>query len=349
MKKVKIFFVSILLLFSCMAPVTALADSQSTTVRYSVPATVTYTDFDGTSTTQKVEAGTILKAPNAKGKPGCIFEGWINEQTGLLWDFSTPVTEHMMLTASYSEFQEDADGNISIGKGEFSVIIKVENHATDVTIGTSSKELLNMLIQDGSITSEELEQISDGASMEVVLVVKDGTDTISTTSKDQMVQNANGYALGQYLDISLIKYLTVNGEAKEGETISHTSGMITVSVKIPDEMINTDKTIERSYIVVRNHEGKVDVLDSEYDADTHMLTFQTNLFSDYAIGYRDVKKSGQESGNTDQKSQNKDASGTSTVSPKTSDISHMFLYESMLVLSIAVMVAFYVGRKKKEE
>lgn len=346
MKRIKLFFASILLLFSCMAPVTARADSQSTTVRYSVPAIVTYTDFDGTSTTQKVNVGTVLKAPKAKGKPGCVFEGWRNEQTGLLWNFATPVTEHMTLTASYSDFTEDTDGDISIGKGEFSVIIKVENHEADVSIGTSNKDLLNMLLQDESITSEELDQIADGASMEVVLVVKDGTDTISAASKDQMLQNADGYTIGQYLDISLIKYLAVNGE---GEVISQTSGVITVSVKVPDHMINTDKNVDRSYIVLRNHEGNVDVLDSKYDADTHMLTFQTNLFSDYAIGYRDVKKSGQESGNTDQKSQHKDTSETPAVSPKTSDTSHIFLYESIFALSAAVMLVVYVRRKKKEE
>ena len=33
--------------------------------------------------------------------------------------------------------------------------------------------------------------------------------------------------------------------------------------------------------------------DSWYDADNQTLTFQTNQFSDYAIAYKDVKKSGQ--------------------------------------------------------
>ena len=115
MRKIQTFFISFLLLLSCITSVTALADSQSTTVRYSVPAIVIYKDYDGTSTTQKVKVGTVLKAPKAKGKPGCVFEGWIDEKTGLLWDFATPVTEHMTLTASYSELDakkaEQTDGN----------------------------------------------------------------------------------------------------------------------------------------------------------------------------------------------------------------------------------------------
>lgn len=64
----------------------------------------------------------------------------------IMWDFSKSVTEHTTLLASYSEFKEDASGNIPIGKGKFSVSIRVENHLTEASIGTSSKELLNMLI-----------------------------------------------------------------------------------------------------------------------------------------------------------------------------------------------------------
>lgn len=102
MKKIISFILSILLLFSCVPQVTVLADSQSTMVKYSVLATVIYKDYDGTSTTQKVKVGTILKAPEAKGKPGCRFIGWKDAKTGDFWDFSKPVTEHMTLVACYS-------------------------------------------------------------------------------------------------------------------------------------------------------------------------------------------------------------------------------------------------------
>lgn len=142
------FIISILFLLSYITPETALADSQSTTIRYCVPATVIYMDYDGTSTTQKVDVGTKLKAPVPKGKPGCTFSGWKNEKTGLLWDFSQPVTEHLTLTADYREypdFKEDKNGDIPIGKGKFSVNIKVENHSSEISIETSGKELLNML------------------------------------------------------------------------------------------------------------------------------------------------------------------------------------------------------------
>lgn len=353
MKKIIACIISILFLLSCMAPVAALADSQSTTIRYCVPATVIYMDYDGTSTTQKVDVGTKLKAPVPKGKPGCTFSGWKNKKTGLLWDFSQPVTEHLTLTADYREypdFKEDKNGDIPIGKGKFSVNIKVENHSSEISVDTSSKEILNMLLQDGTITSEEIASIENGASLEVVLVVKDGTATVSKSSRTRLEQAAGEYNIGQYLDISLIKYLTVNGQTDDGIMITTTSGMITVSVKIPDSMINTDKSIERSFIVLRNHEGTAQILDSRYDADNQTLTFQTDQFSDYAIAYKDEKKSGPTGGNDN----NSTKHGTTTEntwmsvhSPQTGDTTDLARYGIALIASITVIIGWLILRKKK--
>lgn len=353
MKKIIACIISILFLLSCMAPVAALADSQSTTIRYCVPATVIYMDYDGTSTTQKVDVGTKLKAPVPKGKPGCTFSGWKNKKTGLLWDFSQPVTEHLTLTADYREypdFKEDKNGDIPIGKGKFSVNIKVENHSSEISVDTSSKEILNMLLQDGTITSEEIASIENGASLEVVLVVKDGTATVSESSRTRLEQAAGEYNIGQYLDISLIKYLTVNGQTDDGIMITTTSGMITVSVKIPDSMINTDKSIERSFIVLRNHEGTAQILDSRYDADNQTLTFQTDQFSDYAIAYKDERKSGQ-MGEDDSNGTKKDAAtgnaSTAISLPRTGDTTDLSWYVIAVIASATVIVGWLILRKKK--
>ena len=81
MKKIVLLICS-LFLFLC--PIDVYADSQSTTVMYSVPAVVRYVDYDGSSTVQKVDVGTLLKAPSPKGRSGYVFEGWIDSETGML-------------------------------------------------------------------------------------------------------------------------------------------------------------------------------------------------------------------------------------------------------------------------
>lgn len=99
MKKIVLLICS---LFLVLCPIDVYADSQSTTVMYSVPAVVKYVDYDGSSTVQKVDVGTLLKAPSPKGRSGYVFEGWIDSETGMFFDFSKPVTNHLNLRAQYS-------------------------------------------------------------------------------------------------------------------------------------------------------------------------------------------------------------------------------------------------------
>ena len=60
---------------------------------------------------------------------------------------------------------------------------------------------------------------------------------------------------------------------------------------IPEELRNTDESIEREYALIRLHEGESEatVLTGVYDEETYAFKFATNKFSDYAIVYKDSK------------------------------------------------------------
>ena len=111
MKKKLTILISIILLFPCMFPVTAWADSQSATLRYSVSATVIYRDYNGIQTTQKIEAGSTLKEPAHQDRIGYIFLGWKDESTGEFWNFADPVDRHLTLVACYKEDSAYKDGS----------------------------------------------------------------------------------------------------------------------------------------------------------------------------------------------------------------------------------------------
>lgn len=127
------------------------------------------------------------------------------------------------------------------------------------------------------------------------------------------------------------------------------------------------------------HDGKVSVLDTSYDADSKTLTFQTNLFSsDYAITYKDTKvkdnedpkkddpgqedpkKDDNNGGNTGNNGNNGTSgngtsgsgtsqSSTSTTSPKTGDTTNVAGYGMTLLLSLAAAFGAIFKRKKKTE
>lgn len=245
--------------------------------------------------------------------------------------------------------------------------MKTEGGAPTTTLGTSKAEIIDMMIQSGDITADELAEIANGATVDIVLTVKDGSAAVSADSKAQMENGAGDYTVGQYLDISLFKYMTVNGKTDDGQQIHETAGMVTISVQVPENLINTDGTVNRTYCIIRNHNGEVSILEASYDAARYTLTFQTNRFSDYAIGYKDTKiKDNDDPKKDDPKQDDNNGTGdngnsgtgniengtsasTGKTSPQTGDTTNAAGYGMALLLSLAAALEVLLKRRKKSE
>lgn len=335
-----------MLLLSNITPSLISADTKSINVKYAVSAKVTYLQYDGTSTTQKVKVGETLKEPKHKNRKGHTFIGWKNKETGRIWDFQTPVEEHMTLVAVYqADTTENKDGTLQVGEGKISLKIKVKNSTFDIKIQTEKAKLLRMLIRDGNITQYELMQIANGAEMEIVLEVKERTNEISEASKRKIKQKADDYQIGKYMDIKLIKYLIINGKTKKGKEIHQTSKMLKIKIKIPDNMINLDPNKKRTYCIIRNHEGTVKRLECIYDKRKGTLTFETNKFSDYAIAYRDTmvrRKAKITDSNVKSNKEN-------MISPKAGDAADPFAYGIVFIVSAMMMVFLVIFTRKNKD
>lgn len=260
---------------------------------------------------------------------------------------------------------EDAPGEeIAIGSGKVKVNVKSEGTVPPATLLTDKAELLAMLVDSGDITADELAQIADGAIMDIVLTVKEAN--VPDVVKTAMAQAAKDCTIGQYLDISLFKYMTVNGKQQDGVALHTTKNALTISVAVPDALINTNSAVNRIYCIVRNHEGTITVLDAAFDAASKTLTFKTDRFSDYAIAYKDtaVPSSGSNPGsnNSSNDSETKknevaptpaptpastSKPSTITAMPQTGDTSNPTLYVVLLVAStLALAGAVHLKRKR---
>ena len=60
---------------------------------------------------------------------------------------------------------------------------------------------------------------------------------------------------------------------------------------MPDELISKDATKTRTYEVIRIHDGKAEVIPSDFHAETKTISFTTDKFSTYAVAYIDTDKS----------------------------------------------------------
>ena len=263
---------------------------------------------------------------------------------------------------------EDAPGeDIAIGSGKVKVDVKSEGAVPPAALLTDKAELLAMLVDSGDITADELAQIADGASVDIVLTVKEAN--VPDEVKTAMAQAAKDYTIGQYLDISLFKYMTVNGSQQAGVALHTTRDALTISVVVPDALINTNSAVIRTYCIVRNHEGTITVLDAAFDAANKTLTFKTDRFSDYAIAYKDtaVPSSGSNPGsnnssNDSEAKKNEVAAptpaptpastskpSTITAMPQTGDTSNPTLYVVLLVASLLGLAVVFVCKKRNDK
>ena len=263
---------------------------------------------------------------------------------------------------------EDAPGEeIAIGSGKVNVDVQSEGAVPPAALLTDKAELLAMLVDSGDITADELAQIADGASVDIVLTMKEAN--VLDEVKAAMAQAAKGYTIGHYLDISLFKYMTVNGSQQAGVALRTTKNALTISVAVPDALINTNSAVNRTYCIVRNHEGTITVLDAAFDAASKTLTFKTDRFSDYAIAYKDtaVPSSGSNPGsnnssNDSEAKKNEVAAptpaptpastskpSTITAMPQTGDTSNPTLYIVLLVASLLGLAVVFVCKKRNDK
>jgi len=219
---------------------------------------------------------------------------------------------------AYVILPKDSD---KIGEGTLTV-------KTTGNIEVNKNDLIDILVENKEITANELSEIANGKELEFVLDVKESSSNkfIESSTKE--------YIVGKYLDITL--YKNIDGTNK---SIHELTKKLKISIELPTELINKDKTITRTYFIARSHNGKVDILETIYNEKTNSLTFETDKFSDYAIIYKDKKELKTTVTTSINKSNTKQ-----TMKAKTGDNANIIGLMMLLVSSMFVMV--FVRKKE---
>lgn len=219
---------------------------------------------------------------------------------------------------AYVILPKDSD---KIGEGTLTV-------KTTGNVEINKNDLIDTLVENKEITANELSEIANGKELEFVLDVKESSSNkfIESSTKE--------YIVGKYLDITL--YKNIDGTNK---SIHELTKKLKISIELPTELINKDRTITRTYFIARSHNGKVDILETNYDEKTNKLTFETDKFSDYAIIYKDKKELKTTVTTSINKSNTKQ-----TTKAKTGDNANIIGLMMLLVSSMFVMV--FVRKKE---
>ena len=200
----------------------------------------------------------------------------------------------------------------------------VEN-ATDSSANAhaGALEMSSESMTDALLTEEEKAMVSNGVSVQVDLDIKDISETVLEEDKTLIEKASGKNTVALYLDITLTKQMGTASPVK----VTETTDAVTVSITVPTALRNNDTKIERSYKVIRVHEGKTDILDTVYDAKSGKLTFETNAFSTYALVYSDAP--------------------AKASSPQTGDTATPWLFAGMMVLSFCGITVLTNKSKKK--
>ena len=125
-----------------------------------------------------------------------------------------------------------------------------------------------------------------------------------------------------------------------------------ISIKIPEELLNHDKSMAREYKIIRLHKDEsdksfIDVITGEFKEETGEFVFKSDKFSTYAIAYNDAPRTAEDNN----ESQTPDTTPEATPdmngvkAPKTGDTANLVLW--MLILMTAVLSLAQMYTKKK--
>lgn len=214
--------------------------------------------------------------------------------------------------------------------GASEAMILDEEKPINTTVNTvANTNLTNTDIEliDKVLTDEEQSQVAEGAEVKVYLKVEDISNETPTEHKEKAEAKAGDDEIGMYLDIDLFKQV---GNAAE-TPVTETAGAVSITITIPDNLINTDASVTRIYKIIRVHEDQngnliTDVIEGIFNSEDKTFTFETDKFSTYALAYADT---------------------TTTNSPQTGDNNMMWLWIALLFVSGVDVMATTVNDKKR--
>ncbi|MBD5522447.1 MAG: leucine-rich repeat protein [Lachnospiraceae bacterium] len=164
--------------------------------------------------------------------------------------------------------------------GDGAVIVTVVCEEQKCTAGVAD----TVAVANAVLTPEQIQLVNDGETIEVRIDVKDISGSVSGQDQEVTEKGLAAYqnempelTLGMYVDISMFIRL---GEG-EWDAVTSTEEPIEVIIGIPEELQEDG----REFYIIRSHEGEYTLL-NDVDNAPDTVTISTNLFSAYAIAFR---------------------------------------------------------------
>ena len=193
----------------------------------------------------------------------------------------------------------DSKGNaITVNDGKFimpdsAVTVKVEftefTQEAAVPSTVENAEKVKEIILEALKSDEEYAELIASNNVEVSVELEEVlvSEEEQAELEEALNKKVDNCKIAKYLDITITVINKDSGEVIG--TIPELGEKITFTVGIPADLPKVADGYTRIYYIVRNHNGVIDVLDTELSADGKNISFSSDKFSTYAIAYTDIK------------------------------------------------------------
>lgn len=191
--------------------------------------------------------------------------------------------EENIVTVTVTEFKASTECSKAPINGE----------SCEVTLDGENASLRDKIdiYQKGDDDYADAKELAEGKPLKVKLDVNEAKedDAEAKKVKEQVEKDCSKDKTKpskvQYLDIDM-KYQVGDRDPK---AVTETMEEVDITMDIPDSFQQTGKHAKkRKYKVYRYHNGKVDMLEADFDKDKKKLHFKTDKFSTYALVAEDV-------------------------------------------------------------
>ncbi|MBQ8982456.1 MAG: InlB B-repeat-containing protein [Lachnospiraceae bacterium] len=222
------------------------------------------------------------------------------------------VTGNVTYKATYKETEIKKDN----GKKDVSTEVKKDEKSPDL----KSSDLTEKFAES-TLTAEEQTLIEDAldngdtVEIDVYLSINDISDDIAAADKAKVEALAADADQLEYFDISLYKEITIGGVSQGANPLQTLATPLKLTISVPKSFPAVASGYTRTYVVIRLHDGKAELLPATVNADG-TISFETDKFSTYALAYTDMKEDTSE---TTTEATTASTTATTTAAASTSD------------------------------
>ena len=194
-----------------------------------------------------------------------------------------PSTENDTLYSMINDYQENYI-TVNYTPTANVEVIDPNEEVEVVTPGVANSNEAEEVLGNVTIENEDaLEAIANGNDVTIEIVT---TPIEESTNAILFEENISpNYTILGYFDISIL----IKNDSIVYGNVSEVEAPITLIAILPNDLSPVKEGYQRTYYILRSHDGKITKLEAILSEDGKYVTFASDKFSEYALVYTDTK------------------------------------------------------------